>query len=50
MEYFNYLGSMETNNARRICKIESRIAKTNAAFNGKNILFTSKWDLHLRKK
>jgi hypothetical protein len=50
MEYFNYLGSMITNDARCTCKIKSRIAMAKAAFNKKKNLFTSKFDIHLRKK
>jgi hypothetical protein len=42
VEYFNYLGSMITNDAR--------IAMAKAAFNKKKNLFTSKLDLNLRKK
>jgi hypothetical protein len=50
VEYFNYFGSMITNNARCTREIKSRIAMTKAAFNNKKILFTSKLDLKLRKK
>jgi hypothetical protein len=50
VEYFSYLGSMITNDARCTCEIESRIAMTKAAFNKKKTLFTSKLDLNLRKK
>jgi hypothetical protein len=49
MEYFNYLGSMITNDARCTCEIKARIAMAKAAFNKKN-LFTSKLDLILSKK
>jgi hypothetical protein len=48
--YFNYLGSMITNDARCTREIKSRIATAKAAFNKKNTLFTSKLDLNLRKK
>jgi hypothetical protein len=50
MEYFNYLGSMITNDARCTREIKSRIAMAKAAFNKKKNLFTSKLDLNLRKK
>jgi hypothetical protein len=51
VEYFNYLGSMITNDARWCtCKIKSRIAMAKAAFNKKKNLFTSKLDLNLRNK
>jgi hypothetical protein len=49
VEYFNSLGSM-INNARCTREIKSRIAMAIAAFNKKQTLFTSKLDLHLRKK
>jgi hypothetical protein len=50
MEYFNYLGSMTTNDARCTHEIKSRIVMAKAPFNKKKTLFTSKLDLHLRKK
>jgi hypothetical protein len=50
VEYFNYLGSMTTNDARCTREIKSRIAMAKAAFNKKKDLFTSKLDLNLRKK
>jgi hypothetical protein len=50
VEYFNYLGSMITNDARCTREIKSRIAMAKAAFNKKRNLFTSKLDLNLRKK
>jgi Tfp pilus assembly major pilin PilA len=50
VEYFNYLGSMITNDARCTREIKSRIAIAKAAFNKKKNLFTSKLDLNLRKK
>ena len=49
VEYFNYLGSMITNDARCTREIKSRIAMAKAAFNNKKTLFTSKLDLNLRK-
>jgi hypothetical protein len=50
MEYFNYLGSMITSDARCTREIKSRIAMAKAAFNKKKNLFTSKVELNLRKK
>jgi hypothetical protein len=45
VEYFSYLGSMITNDARRTQEIKSSIAKAKATFNKKRTLFTSKLDL-----
>jgi hypothetical protein len=50
VEYFNYLGSIITNDARFTREIKSRIAMAKAAFNKKKNLFTSKLDLNVRKK
>jgi hypothetical protein len=50
VEYFNYLGSMITNDARCTREIQSRIAMEKAAFNKKKTLFTSKLDLNLMTK
>ena len=50
VEYFNYLGSMITNDARCTWEIKSRISMANAAFNKKKTLFISKLGLNLRKK
>jgi hypothetical protein len=50
VEYFNYLGSMITSDARCTRDIKSRIAMAKAAFNKKKNLFTSKLELNLRKK
>jgi hypothetical protein len=50
VEYFNYLGSIITNDARCTHEIKSRIAMAKAAFNKKKKLFTSKLVLNLRKK
>ena len=36
VEYFNYWGSMVTNDARCTCEIKSRIAMTKAAFKGED--------------
>jgi len=41
---------MITNNTRRTGQIESKIGMAKAAFNNKKTLFTSKLDLHLKKK
>jgi len=49
VEYFNYLGSMITYDARCTYEIKSRNAKAKAAFN-KKTLFTSKLDLNLQRK
>jgi hypothetical protein len=50
VEYFNYLVSTITTDARCTREIKSRIAMAKAAFNKKKNLFTSKLDLNLRKK
>ena len=50
VEYFNYLGSMITNDSRCTREIKCRIAMAIAAFNRKKTLFTSKLDLNLRNK
>jgi hypothetical protein len=50
VEYFNYLGSMLTSDARGTREIKSRIATAKSAFNKKKILFASKLDLNVRKK
>jgi hypothetical protein len=50
VEYFNYLGSIITNDARCTREIKSRIAMAKAAFNKKKNLFTRKLDSNLRKK
>jgi len=50
VECFDYLGSTFTNNGRGTCEIKSRIAMAKATFNKKKNLFTSKFDLNLRKK
>ena len=39
VECFKYLGSMLTNDGRRTCEIQSRIAMAKAAFNEKRALF-----------
>jgi hypothetical protein len=50
VEYFKYLGSMITNDARSTREIKSRIVMAKTAFNKKKTLLTSKLDLNLRKK
>jgi hypothetical protein len=50
LEYFNYLGSMITNDARCTREIKSRIAMAKAAFNEKKTLFIIKLELNLRQK
>jgi hypothetical protein len=49
LEYFNYLGSITTNDARCARGIKCRVSMTKAAFN-KKTLITSKMDLDLYKK
>jgi hypothetical protein len=49
VEYFNYLGSIITNDARCTREIKSKITTAKAAFN-KKTLYTSKLELNLRKK
>jgi hypothetical protein len=50
VKYFDYFGSMITNDARCIRETKSWIAMAKTAFNRKKTLFTSRWDLNLRKK
>jgi hypothetical protein len=50
LEYFNYLDSIITNDARCTREMKSRIAMAKAAFNKKKNFFTSKLDLNLRNK
>ena len=50
VECFKYLGNMLTNDGRCTCEIKSRTVMAKAAFHKKKTLFTSKLDLHLRKK
>jgi hypothetical protein len=50
VEYFNYFGSIITNDARCTHEIKFRIAMAKAPINKKKTLFTSKLDLNLRKK
>jgi hypothetical protein len=50
MEYFNYFGSILTNDANRKREIKPKIAIAQTALNRKKILFTRMLDLNLRKK
>jgi hypothetical protein len=50
MENFSYLDSLITNDARCTCEIKCRIAMAKAALNKKKALFTSNFDLNVRKK
>ena len=50
VECFKYLGSISTNDGRCTGEMKSRIAMAKAAFNKKKTLFTTKFDLNLRKK
>jgi hypothetical protein len=50
VEYFSYLASRITNDARCKRKIKFRNALANAAFNKKKNFLTIKLDLNLRKK
>jgi len=50
VKYFNYLGSITTNNAICTPEIKSKIAMANAAFNKKKTLYTNTLDVNLRKK
>jgi hypothetical protein len=50
VEYFNYLGSMLTNDARCTWEIKSKIATAKTAFNKKKTLLTCKLGVNLRKK
>lgn len=49
VEYFNYLGSLITNDTRCTHEIKFRIAMAKAVFN-KKTLFTIKFDINLSKK
>jgi hypothetical protein len=50
VEYFSYLGTMITNDARCVSEIKSRIAMEKTAFNKNKNLFVSQLDLKLRMK
>jgi len=49
VESFKYLDGILTNNGRCTCEIKCRIAMAKAAFNKKSALFTSTFDLELKK-
>jgi len=49
VDYFNYTGSMITNDARCTSGTKFSIALAEATFKKKKPLFTSKLDLNLRK-
>jgi hypothetical protein len=49
VEYFKYLGSMITNDARCTCEIKFKIVMAKDAFNKKKTLFSSKLYLSLKK-
>jgi len=49
-QYFVYLDSVITNDARFTCEIISRIVMAKAAFNNMHAVFASKLDFNLRKK
>jgi hypothetical protein len=50
VEYFKYLCSLNTNDARFTRENKSRIVLVKAAFNKKNTLFASKLKLNLGEK
>jgi hypothetical protein len=50
VEYFNYLCSVITNDARCTREIKSRIIMAEETFDKNKTLFTIKFDLNLRKK
>jgi len=50
VEYFTYLGNGLTTDARCTREMKSRIVMAKAAFDKKESLLTSKWDLNLRTK
>jgi hypothetical protein len=50
VESFKYLGSILTNDGRCTCEIKCRIAMAKATINKKRTLFTSTFDLELRRK
>ena len=50
VKYFKYLGSMLTEDGRCTCEIKTRFAMAKSAFNKKKNIFTSKFDLNLRKR
>lgn len=50
VEYFSYLARMKTDNARCTREIKFQIALAKSEFNQKKNLFTSKWNLNMRKE
>jgi hypothetical protein len=50
VQYFNYLGSVITNDAKCTRENKSMTAMTKEAFNKKQTLFTSKFDLRKLKE
>ena len=50
VNYFDYLGSVITNDERCTCEIKTRIAMAKAAFNRKKTHFNNKLEFILRKK
>jgi hypothetical protein len=50
VDYFNYLGSIITNDARYTREIKSRTAMAKAASNRKKALHTRKLDLNLNEE
>jgi hypothetical protein len=50
LEYFKYMGSMITNDARCTSEIKSIIVTARASFSRKKKLFSSKLNLNLRNK
>ena len=50
VESFKYLGIILTNDGRCTCEIKCRIGMAKAAFNKKRTLFTSTFNLELRKR
>jgi hypothetical protein len=50
VEYFNYLGSLVTKDARRTCEIISRIAIAKTAFNNKKNLFHQPTGLNFKEE
>jgi hypothetical protein len=49
VDHFNHLGSLITNDARRVREIKSRIAMAKATFKRKKKLFARKLDLMQRR-
>jgi hypothetical protein len=49
-KYFNYLGSMITDDAKCTREITSRIAMAKSAFNMRKVLYSRQPDLNVKKK